>query len=277
VSRLFPDRVVVGLAPAALGYARLQGVSRPRIVEKRVLDCDPQFGPQPWQGAVAALAQLAGALKSARTSVTVVLSNHFVRYALVPRNDGLDRGAENLAFARYCLGKIYGERSKAWEVRLGDGTTGSTRVASAIDAELLQAVRACFAPDGKAKLVSVQPYLMSAFNRWRSVAGGKSAWLLLVEPRRACLARLETGHWNAVRNTRGDFEGPDEWAEMLDRERHLMAAAAAEGEIFVHAPHRAKVEDVEAGSWRFKALTLPELAGYSPIEDARLDMALSAL
>jgi hypothetical protein len=276
VSLLFPDRVLIALAPAALAFVRMQGVFRPRIAEKRVLECDPRFGPEPWQGAVAALAQLAPALQATRANVTVVLSNHFVRYALVPWNEGLDRSAEELAYARYCFGRIHGERSKGWEIRLSDAAAGSERLASAIDTALLQAIHACFPSGAKTRLASVQPYLMSAFNTCRARVGGEPAWLLLIEPQRACFARLDSGRWSSVRNIRGEFEGPDQWAGLLERERRLVAAGPA-GNVFVHAPRATGVEEVQAGGWNFKKLLFRAPEGCAPIEDARLAAAISAL
>ena len=274
VSPLFPDRIFVGLAPAMLGYVRLQGVSRPKIVEKRLIEFEPQPDAEPWRAAIAALAEVAATVKDDKALVTVVLSNHFVRYVLVPRSEELKSHAEALAFARYCFGKTHGERSKNWDVRLSDSQAGSARVSSAVDTELLQAVLACFA---KARLVSVQPYLMSAFNQWRTVTGNKPVWVLLVEAQRACLAYLENGRWKAIHNIRGEFDCPDQWAELLDRERHLVAEAA-DAEVLVHAPHRANSESMQAGGWQFRSLSLLHMPqDFSPIEDARFTMALCAL
>lgn len=273
--RLSRDLILIALAPAALAFIRLQGVSRPRIAEKRVIPCDAQFGSEPWQGTVSALAELAASLNDAKADVTVVLSNHFVRYALVPWSKELRRSTEDQAFARYCFAKIHGERSKNWEVRLSSDTTGAARVASAIDAGLLQAIAACFPAGGKARLASIQPYLMSTFNRWRPLLKRDPTWFLLVEPERACLAYLENGRCTAVRNIRGEFHGPDQWAELLDREHHLVTGGAASG-VFVHAPHGAKVSNARAGSWRFTGLLLHALEGFVPMDDAGLAMALSA-
>ncbi len=277
MSRLFSDRVLIALAPAALALVRVRGVFRPEITETRVLECDPRFGPEPWQGAVAALEQAAAALRETRVNVTIVLSNHFVRYALVPWSEGLDRSAEELAFARYCFARIHGERSKGWEIRLSDSVARSERLASAIDTALLQAIHACFPSGAKPRLASLQPYLMSAFNNWRGLVKSEPVWLLLIEPQRACLARLENGRWSAVRNTRGEFEGPDQWAGLLERERRLVAAAGPAESVFVHAPHDAMDEEVDAGGWRFKMLLFRTPEGFAPNEDARLAAAISAL
>src|SRR5262249_3590181 len=103
----------------------------------------------------AALSRLAEELARASARVTVVLSNHFARYALVPWSDGLRKAEEEAAFARYCFAKIHGERSKDWDLRLSPAPSGAARIASAVDAPLVQAVRAAF--PAKAKLVSAHP------------------------------------------------------------------------------------------------------------------------
>jgi hypothetical protein len=274
VSPSFSDRVLIGLAPGSVAVARLRGLLKPRLAAKRVLDCDPNAPGEPWQGATAALASAAAELKEVRCGVTVVLSNHFVRYALVPASESLAAGDEELAFARYCFAKVHGERAKSWDVRLSGPDGRSARVASAIDIGLLQAIQACFPPAGKPRLVSVQPYLMAAFNRSGAKKSRHSGWLLLLEPQRACLACIEGGRWTAVRNVRGAFDAPERWAELLDRERYVAGAPREGADVVVHAPSVSA--PAESGGWRFRPLSGPALPGFSPLEDRGLAMALCA-
>jgi hypothetical protein len=274
--QLFGDRVLISLSPAEVALVRLQGTYRPRVVDRRVLACDPAQTAEPWKGAASALATLAAELKDARARVTVVLSNHFVRYTLVPESERLERPEEELAFAQYHFAKVHGERSKSWETRLSTGPAGAVRVASAVDSGLLRVIAACFPAGGKARLASVQPYLMSAFNRWRGRIPAEGAWFLLVEPQRSCLAFLEEGRWAAVRNTRGDFDDPAQWAALLDRERHLVASAAPAAEVLVHTSDSGKAPAVEAGGWKFSSLTLLPAPGLSPDASAPFDLALCA-
>jgi hypothetical protein len=267
-------RVLIGLSPDAVSFVRLEGRLKPRLVARRVLDCDPAVTGDPWAGAAAALPALAAELKDLRCDVTVVLSNHFTRYALVPASDTLKGGDEEAAFARYCFAKVHGERAKAWDVRLSAADAGSSRVASAIDSGLLAAIRACFPPSGKPRLVSVQPYLMAAFNRSDARRGRHSGWLLLVEPQRACLACIEGGRWTAVRNVKGDYDAPSRWTELLERERYV-AGSGADADVTVHAP--AAPAPAESGAWRFRVLRAPVLEGASAgDDDRRLAMALCA-
>jgi len=274
---LSSDRVLIALAPDSLALLRISGAARPRVSEKRAIACGPGLGAESWKGAAAALGQLAGEMRDANAKVTVVLSNHFARFILVPWSRGLGNAEEETAFVRYCFAKVYGERSKDWDLRLSPAPTGSTRIASAVDSSLVQAVRAAFPAGARAKLVSVQPYLMSAFNRWRKHVKGERAWFLLIEPQRACLARLEGGHWSAVRNTRGTFDEPSQWAGLLDRERHRVGGEGASEGVYVHAPQRPKAPSTEVEGWTFRSLALAPAEGLAPAESEPFAMALSAL
>jgi hypothetical protein len=276
VLRLFSDRILIALAPDSLALLRISGAARPRVSEQRTIACDPALGAEPWRGAVAALEQLPET-RDANARVTVVLSNHFVRFMLVPWSEGLRNAGEQTAFVRYCFARVHGERSKNWDLRLSSGPAGSTRIASAVDSPLVQAVRAAFPAAARARLASVQPYLMSAFNRWRKLVKGERAWFLLVEPQRACLARLESGLWSAVRNTRGNFEEPSQWAELLDRERHLVGGGEAPEGVYVHAPRSRKTPPAKAGGWTFTNLALAPAEGLAPAESEPFTMALCAL
>ena len=270
-------RILIGLAPDSLALLRVSGGVRPRVIEKRTIACDPAFGAQPWQGAAAALGKLAEETRDGNAEVSVVLSNHFARFILVPWSEGLGNAEEQTAFVRYCFAKVYGERSKDWDLRLSPTPAGSARIASAVDSSLVQAVRAAFPAAARAKLVSLQPYLMSAFNRWRKDVKGERAWFLLVEPQRACLARIEGGRWSAVRNTRGNFDEPGQWAGLLDRERHRVGGDDASEGVYVHAPRSGKALSVEGEAWTFRSLALAPTEGLAPAESESFAMALCAL
>lgn len=185
MSRLWPERVVLTFSPT-------QG----SVGEE-----------EPWRGALEELKGQVAALRG-RVDVTVVLSNHFVRYAVLPEQDGTATPEEELALARFQFAKIHGERVKGWEVRVCE------QLACAVDAALLSEMRGIFSRHKGARLVSVQPYLMAAYNRSRRRIPREGAWLLLAEAERTCLARLAPRGWASVHNGREtDAE------ELLERER----------------------------------------------------------
>lgn len=228
MSLLSPERVTLGLAPAEVTVAHRSG-------EKQAVPCHPAFGAQPWQGAVAAVAAL-----KLMSRATVVLSNHFVRYAIVPWSNALTSDAEELAYVKHHFGKIHGERAKAWALRWSENGKGS-RLAAAIDAELIAELRRALP-----RLVSVQPYLMAAINRSRAAIPKEGAWLALVEDGRACVALHSGGSVRSVQNLRGG------WLDLLERERRR---AAGEWQ----APELALVAGVQpdpatATGWQFQQL-----------------------
>jgi hypothetical protein len=223
---LFPERLLIGLGPAAVSIS-----GRPAIA------CDPAFGREPWQGAVHVLKNL----ELPRARATVVLSNHFVRYALVPWSDALAGEAEEAAYVRHHFAHIHGERAKSWAFRASEGPS---RLCSAIDADLLKAIKECFSGKNKARLVSVQPGLMAAFNRWRGSIPPAGAWLALVEPDRACVGLHAKGRWQSVQNARG------EWLALLERERHRIAGDVP-NLVLLHSEHAVAGE---APGWKLQRL-----------------------
>lgn len=179
--------------------------------ETKTLRLDPEpaelDSPEPWRGALDRFRKEVSQLRG-RTQGTVILSNHFVRYAVVPRQDGAASAEEELALARFHFAKIHGERARSWEVRL------SGDLACAIDAALLSGLKQLFSKQRGIRLVSVQPALMSAYNRARRRIPRTGAWLVQAEPERVCLARLAARGWAWVHNGRDT-----EWQQLIERER----------------------------------------------------------
>jgi hypothetical protein len=184
--------------------------------ERRTLRLEPRpedlGAAEPWRGALEALGREVAALRK-RVDVSVVLSNHFARYALLPAQDAAS-AEEELALARFQFVKIHGDRAKAWEVRVSPGHGGAA-LACAIDSALLQGLKSCFPRTAKARLVSVQPALMAAYNGARRRIPREGAWLVLAERERTCIARLGAKGWASVHNAREtDVDG------LLERERN---------------------------------------------------------
>ena len=168
------------------------------------------------------------AVPKEKADVTVVLSNHFARYTIVQPQEGAT-AEEELSLARFQFAKIHGERARDWEVRLSRAG-GGPRLACAIDASLLERLKACFPKGGKARLASVQPALMAAYNASRKRIPPEGAWLLLTEPGRSCLARLAPKGWGSVHN------GPDaDWERLIERERSRAGSEPLPTLVLKHA------------------------------------------
>lgn len=276
MSRLWPDRLLLSLAPGAVALARVSRGPRPRLLDQQRIECDPACGAEPWQGAIAALEAAVAPLRRERLRVTAVLSNHFVRYAVVPYDAAAATPEEESALARFQFRKIHGERSDRWEIRVGTAPRGAPRLASAVDGALIEALRGQFPRQGTVRLVSAQPWLMSVFNLW-SRRAAHDAWLLLVEPGRACCARFEArGGFRAVQSVRGEFRSAEDWAALMEREALRAGVGAAADAVVMRADGGDAPVNARALAWTFNGLMPPVLTGYQPLEHAGLAMALSA-
>jgi hypothetical protein len=152
-----------------------------------------------------------------RAEVTIVASNRLVRYVVVPRTKDVSGETEELALARHHFARLHGERTRDWHVRYSP----DTGLASAIDLALLNELKAFFEKRKGLRLVSLQPYLMAAFNRWRARLPREGAWIVLPETEATCVALFERGSWSGVSVSRAD---PD---QAVARERLRMGGKNA--------------------------------------------------
>lgn len=157
--------------------------------------------------------------------VTVVLSSHFVRYALLPWSGALGSDEEWLALARHSFAATHGGAAEHWNCRVSPADHGEPRLASAIDASLLDALSG-------PPVVSVQPYLMSAFNARRRALAGRAGWFVLHEPGRLTLALMRQGQWRSVRTRRVSSDWQQVLPNLLDRETALARETPCEDVFF---------------------------------------------
>jgi hypothetical protein len=144
------------------------------------VSCESVPGERSWKAAVSALRSTLANLEGRSGKVAIALSNRFVRYIVAPWQDQLAGPDMETAFARHCFREAYGPAADQWEVRVSSAPLGQPRVASAVDVELLDAIRQEFAPT-RLKIRSIQPQLMAAFNKWRHKVDGRASFFMVVE------------------------------------------------------------------------------------------------
>lgn len=226
------DQLRIGLGPSGLVVAGYRRGLRSGLVAKEMIPIEPPADDaRPWQAAVDALPAALALCGGGRPHVTVVVSNHFVRYALLPWNAALKSEAEWLALARHRFLSVHGPAAEDWVVRVAETGHEAARLASAIDRALLAALEEKIA--GPASLASVQPYLMAAFNRVRPMLGNASRWLAIEEPGRVTLALVESGVWRAIRSRRTDEHRRLTLSEVIERENALLALEAPCTQVFI--------------------------------------------
>ena len=154
--------------------------------------------------------------------LSIVLADSFVKYMLLPFNPALKTDDQWLALARHRLATVYGAQAAEWEVKLTATAPQGARLACAMERSLVAAIaERCVA--ARVDLVSVQPFLVAAFNQMRDLAGAGSCWLVVEEPGRLTLAYLQKGAWVAVRSRRVDERWRMVLPEILERESACLA------------------------------------------------------
>ncbi len=236
------------------------GVCSDRLIlsKNKLVPVQPAADGVEWRAALDALPGVLAGMK--QQEVSVVLADQFVRYALLPWNAAVKSEAQWLGLARHRLSAIHGAAAAGWEVKLAQTAANGPRLACAVDRELLEALAAKFDAAGVA-LVSVQPFLVSAFNKLRGGLlggiGGGSCWLVVEEPGRLTIAAIQRGVWIAIRSRRSDAKWRDALPEIIERESAFLALSEPCTRVVICAQGSF---DTEYADWQTRAVSYRELA-----------------
>lgn len=268
------EELRVGFSPDRIVLARLARGFRPRVTEKFIIPVSPMNGRAAWEAPLAVLAEVLRAQVRRPAGAAVILSNRFVRYAVVPWHDALMKREERLAQARHCFKEIYGEVAASWSVQIQDGRFREPVLATAVPAELIASLRQIF-KEARLPLQSVLPYLTAAYATFRRALARRSeplTWLSVVERDDLSALCVHKGELRDVFNQRVHGE----WLRELQGMLLQLAGETTAGEtmaLCVFAPEKADSKPEEA-KLNLMRLSLPALPGYSSSSDAALSLAL---
>ena len=137
--RLSPDVIAVGLSPAGLVMSRINRLTR-REKQHQALQfpCSltlaealEQLGQQlaqaEWQGAA---------------GLRLVLSNHWLRFAVVPWSEQLSSPSERQALAQGLIEELYAEKASRFVIRISESGYGRPGLAAALPQAELQQLQA---------------------------------------------------------------------------------------------------------------------------------------
>ena len=267
------DRYCAALRPDRVDLVRrLRGYKSP-IDLKQSVPLEPAVDDAPWLAAIATLQGMIAGAAVASGELTVVLSNHFVRYLVVPWDDKVGSTEEYQRYARIAFENVFGETARSWMIHVSPERMGAPRLASAIDAELDTALQQV--GGSKLKLVSIQPYLMAAFNRLGDSFRKRNFFFLLAEPGRACVLAAAGGAWRMVRNHAAADDASI--SQLVERELRLLETGAGPvPRLYVHAPGFRQLKLPIVNGVAPRVLALPAMPGFVPDTDGARSMALAA-
>ena len=266
------DELRVSLEPDRVALVRVSRGWRRSVRSKHVVAVSPAGASDGW-ASIEALRQALQDPAWRKADATVVLSNHFVRYALVPWSEHLVTDDEKRAWVEHHFEALYGAPRGPVEHRWSDDRPNAPWLASAVEAQLIAEIGKSFSGTS-VRLASVQPYLMAAFNRCRTHLKNASAWIVLPEHGRVCLASIAKGEWQAVtcRSIGADWQG--ELTRLLERERVLTGEAPAL--VLAYAPEVSGL-NLDTAGMPVRVVHQRPLKGYSPQTDTDCAMALTGI
>jgi hypothetical protein len=126
-----------------------------------------------------------------------------------------------------------------------------------VDGELIERLASVFV-SSNVKLVSVEPFLVAAFNRIRGTVGNGSCWIVVEEPGRLTLALIRRGAWVAIRSRRSDERWRLALPEILERESAFLGLDRPCTRVIVCAQREYDPQLHDA--WRAQAMSYRDLA-----------------
>lgn len=242
MSPLWRESLVLAIYPDRIAWLRAAGTRQARVIARDVVsfDVDRQA---PWRNALSALSEILNTAKAGGLRVIVLLSNRLSRYAVVSNPDSARTPDELDLLARHAFERAHGDAVSGWDIRLSDSAPGQAALASALDRELVLTLKDTIASSG-ARLVSIQPYLMAAFNRYRRTLAPLHGVFILAEPERLTLLAWQNAGWCAVQQ----MYAMNDWRKDVDRALDRLAVTLELDEDYPSRLFAPELTDIESNA-----------------------------
>ena len=257
IGRFAGQRLRVELRPASVTLSRYALFPRPRVTSTRSIEVAAAAGggehpPEPWRASLDTLASVLREQRGPVGRVEVVLSDHFVRYALIPWSESLVADSERLGFARLGFRNVYGLLSDGWDVCVDEQPAGQASFASAVDRPLIGGLKDVVSLAG-GRLETVKPALADCLNRHSRVLKEREFCLAMSEPGRISLAFRSRAGWQAVRSRR--IEGSvDEMLPTLLKQEGAAGSAPESGVLYLCAADIVDLPHFTVPGWKLVRL-----------------------
>lgn len=259
MSPLWRDQIQLFFAPGRIDLVRLakglKALPQPKISTIFEQGTDTAL----WKTPIEQLAQLlekennASSLSGAELSIT--LSNHFVRYAVIQFQQGIKDAQEFFTYAQFQMREIYGDRVDSWDISMSDWDPKSGGICAALESELVQQLQA-LAVRFHLRLKQIEPYLAAAFDQWSRTIHQQRFWFIVVEPDRLCVLLFSNGSWKSIRNQRLLNAVETELPVLLEQETIIATQQEPVELVYIFAPENADLPLPLESSWQFNRLPL---------------------
>ncbi|MFL9609868.1 hypothetical protein ACKF11_07250 [Methylobacillus sp. Pita2] len=236
------DELRVLIQPRTLTMLRIKRGMKARVVAKEDIalrSTSESFQNREfWHPAVSSLHQQLQSRQWRGCQPRVVVSNYFAHYAIVPWNASLHTRKEQSAFVRHYFTQVYGEFSRAWDIRTTPVAYGHPTFASAIDEKLLQALRDEF-NQARMPVQHIHPHLMIATDVIRRKLARTplpdALNLVMLENDRITIALVQHGQWLSLQSYAAESDIENQLQALLDRESIIAGVDNSEWPIVFYA------------------------------------------
>jgi len=262
-----PTHIEALVYPDEIWIKRLPAFGSRRTPDARRVPVTAYVDSEPWRASVDVLGEVLGGIGKG-ASMHVVVSDHFLRYALVPWSENLVADAERLAFAKLTMAETYGNLTEGWTVTVDQQPAGQASFACAMDRGLLQALQDMAARRG-ARLRSVRTMLGERITRHRAALKDTVFCFASVEAGRLTFAFHGEQGWVAVRTRRLDNGLADLLPGAL-RQEAAAANAIEGGTLYLVGEALVELPPIVVAGWKVVRINEPAPAPPAASVGARL-------
>lgn len=236
--QLQQDELEVIIQPRRLTLLRTQrhwrDYFKPPVIARAVIDINEEelkTQAEPWSAAITTLGNVLKDAKWQGAVVNVILSNHFVRYTIIPWNTHLSKPAEQQAYLTHCFSLVFGDQIKNWNLQSSTSSYGKSSLASAVPQAMLNALYEAL-QSAHVRVQSITPQLVPAINQsfaqissyqgknklvFTKKQTAPTCWLVVIQQDRLCMALIDNGHWLSVSNVMIETDASTQVTAMIQR------------------------------------------------------------
>jgi hypothetical protein len=253
VSLLWANQLFVSMNIDSLAILHCSGWGK-RVLSQHDVKWHVDPSMLPWQQAIQQLdLQLTKLKLPVNTKLSITLASELVRYITLPSLQVNMRTLDKQAYAHAAFREVYGAIANAWSIKCQDTPPTKSMLASAIDQALLEALQQ-LALKHQLVLNSVQPYLMTVFNRLYQSLHKSTALLAVLESQRIVFVSLVAGYCQQVRSVKLE----DDWRSTLKQSlsREVLLSTDSSRAFLLYAPLQKDAVLNIPKEWKFKRLSV---------------------
>ena len=232
MSLLLPRRLLVSLG--AEQFAMILQTSFTKRIQVKHQANFATASEQPWKASLQQLEQQLEALKlPINTPLSITLASDLVRYLILPSQQVAMSASEKNGYAQAAFREVYGSIAESWRISLDDVPPNQPMLACAIDQSFYEALEK-LANKYQLKTNTLQPYLMTTYNRLFPHIQGSNATLVVIEPSRMLVVNLQKGVCKQVRCEKYGSDWQVVLQQMLSRD--VLLTDNPSKELMLYAP-----------------------------------------